>query len=82
MVQAGSITAALLFWQAEQLHLVDEQHVVILAGRAYTSAALTVWPHATTPLSGAGGLGRQLAVLAGIACTGLARSRSVSRRAG
>jgi hypothetical protein len=45
--------------------------VIVLAGRAYTTAALTVWPHATTPLAGAGGLGRQLAVLAGIAGSGL-----------
>lgn len=58
--------------QAEQLHLVDERHVIVLAGRAYATAALQVWPAAATPLAGAGGLGRQLAVLAGIARSGVA----------
>ena len=71
MGQPGSIGVGALRRQAEQLHLVDEQRVIILAGRAYTTAALAVWPAATTPLAGAGGLGRQLAVLGGIARAGL-----------
>jgi hypothetical protein len=74
MGQPGSIGAAALRRQAEQLDLVDELQVIVLAGRAYTTAALTVWPHASTPLAGAGGLGRQLAVLSRIAGTGLARA--------
>jgi aldehyde dehydrogenase (NAD+) len=36
--------------------------------------SVTVWPHATTPLAGAGGLGRQLAVLASLARGGLAHA--------
>lgn len=72
MGQPGSITADQLRRQAERLHLADERQVIALAGRAYTAAALRVWPAAATPLAGAGGLGRQLAVLAGIARTGLA----------
>jgi len=74
MGQPGSIDAATLRRQAEQLQLVDEQQVMVLAGRVYAAAALAVWPAATTPLAGAGGLGRQLAVLAGIARNGLARA--------
>jgi len=72
MGQPGSITAGELRRQAEQQHLVDAQQVIVLAGRAYTTAALAVWPAAATPLAGAGGLGRQPAVLAGIARNGLA----------
>jgi hypothetical protein len=72
MGQPGSIAASALRRQAEQLHLVDEQQVIVLAGQAYTTAALAAWPAAATPL--AGGLGRQLAVLAGIARSGLARA--------
>jgi hypothetical protein len=60
MGQPGTVSTATLREQAEQLRLVDQPHVIVLAGRAYTTAALTVWPHATTPLAGAGGLGRQL----------------------
>ena len=67
MGQPGSITPVELRRQAEQLHLVDEPQVIILGGRAYSAAALTVWPAAATPLAGAGGLGYQLALLAGIA---------------
>jgi hypothetical protein len=70
MGQPGSITPAALRRQAEQLHLVDEPRVIVLAGRAYTTAALAVWPAAATPLAGAGGLGRQLARLASIARSG------------
>lgn len=69
MGQAGSIAPAALFSQAEQLHLLDERDVIVLGGRAYTTAALTVWPAAATPLAGTGGPGRQLAVLASIAET-------------
>jgi hypothetical protein len=63
------LTAALRR-QAEQLHLVDEPRVVVLAGRAYPTAALAVWPAAATPLAGAAGLGHQLARLASITQSG------------
>jgi hypothetical protein len=74
MGQPGSITTDALRRQADQLHLVDGQDVIILAGHAYTTAALAVWPHATTPLADAGGLDSQLAALAGIARSGFARA--------
>ncbi|WP_202239906.1 hypothetical protein [Actinacidiphila reveromycinica] len=40
---------------------------VILAGRAYTDLARTVWPTAETPLAGVGGMGKQKQLLARIA---------------
>jgi hypothetical protein len=82
MGQPGSIRPAELRSQAEQLHLVEEPRVIILAGQSYSAAALSVWPAAATPLAGVGGLGYQLALLAGIAqsdataghsCVGLCR---------
>jgi hypothetical protein len=66
MGQPGSITPAALRRQAEQLRLVHEGHVILLAGSKYTAAARQVWPHASAPLAGAGGLGHQLARLARI----------------
>jgi hypothetical protein len=67
MSQPGSISPDAVRRQAEQLHLVDEPRVIVLAGRAYTTAARWVWPHACpSPLAGAGGLGHQLARLARI----------------
>lgn len=51
MGQPGSIQPAALRRQAEQLHLVDQQQVIALAGAAYTAAVRQVWPHATTPLA-------------------------------
>jgi hypothetical protein len=71
MGQAGSIGLGALRHQAGQLQLVDEPQVIVLAGSTYTAAARGVWPHATAPLAGAGGLGRQLAVLASIARHGV-----------
>jgi hypothetical protein len=67
MGQPGSITPAALRDQVEQMHLLDEPHVIVLASAAYTATAWTVWPHASAPLAGAGGLGPQRAVLVGIA---------------
>lgn len=62
MGQPGSITPAQLRDQAAALGVLDHRPVTVLAGAAYAAAALTVWPHATTPLSGLG-IGRQLAHL-------------------
>jgi len=39
MGQPGSISPAEMRRQGEQLHLVDEPRVIVLAGRAYTDAA-------------------------------------------
>jgi len=76
MGQPGSIGRAELLHQAEQLDLVDERQVIVLAGAAYTAAARQVWRHATAPLAGVGGLGRHLARLAEIRRNGtLAESR-------
>jgi hypothetical protein len=70
MGQPGSVTPDVLRRQAAQLQLVDEARVIVLAGAAYTAAARQVWPHATAPLAGVGGLGHQLARLARIARSG------------
>jgi hypothetical protein len=45
MGQTGSITPAELRRQAEQLHMVDEPRVIVLAGAAYTTTVSHVWPH-------------------------------------
>ena len=70
MRQPGSISGSALRRQAEQLHLVDDPRVMVVAGRAYTEAAREIWPHAIAPLAGVGGLGRQLARLASITHAG------------
>lgn len=51
MGQPGSISPDALPRQAEELHLADEPRVIVLAGRAYATAALAVWPTAATPLA-------------------------------
>lgn len=80
MGQPGSISRLALRRQAEQLHLVDEPRVIVLAGAAYTAAARQVWPHATAPLAGAGGLGHQVGRLARIArSAGLADDSRLGR---
>jgi hypothetical protein len=56
--------------------------VIVLAGRVYTAAARQVWPHATAPLAGTGGLGPQPARLASITQSGgLAEDLHPGRRA-
>jgi hypothetical protein len=67
MGQPGSVTPARLSEQARTLGLDDAREVVVLGGAAYTAAALTVWPHAATPLAGLGGMGYQLQALAAMA---------------
>ncbi|MEO6701716.1 MAG: DUF6884 domain-containing protein [Jatrophihabitantaceae bacterium] len=62
--QPGAITAGELARQAARLGLRHEAYVVILAGRAYTRLALTIWPAAATPLAGVGSMGNQLRWLA------------------
>lgn len=69
--QPGAVTTARLIEQARALGVTDARPVVVLAGRLYASAALTVWPHARSPLQQvAGGMGHQMAYLAGVARSG------------
>jgi len=63
MGDPGSVTPDQLRQQAQELGIVDAATVVILAGAVYTTAARTVWPHASAPLTGRG-IGRQLQRLA------------------
>lgn len=63
MGQPGSVTAEVLRRQAEDSGLHDLEHVVILAGRDYVTAARAVWPHACAPLLEAPGLGHQRSLL-------------------
>ena len=67
MGQPGSVTPARLAEQARAMGLDGAREVVALGGAAYTTAARTVWPHASTPLAGLGGMGYQLQALAAIA---------------
>jgi hypothetical protein len=60
MGQPGSVTGDELRAQARTLGLDRATEVVVLAGAAYTTAARQVWPHASAPLEGAGGMGSQL----------------------
>ncbi|MEU8950913.1 DUF6884 domain-containing protein [Streptomyces sp. NPDC048489] len=67
MGDAGSVTPDLLRAQARELGLDGATNVTILAGLAYTAPALRVWPHASTPLAGKGGMGNHMQALAAIA---------------
>ncbi|WP_413808148.1 DUF6884 domain-containing protein [Streptomyces sp. OE57] len=60
MGQPGSVTGDQLRAQARELGMDRATEVVVLAGSAYTAAARQVWPTATAPLEGAGGMGYQL----------------------
>jgi hypothetical protein len=59
MGDPGSVTPEQLRDQAQELGLLDAPTVVVLAGALYVTAARTVWPHASAPLTGRG-IGRQL----------------------
>ncbi|MFG2404237.1 DUF6884 domain-containing protein [Streptomyces brevispora] len=67
MGQAGSVTGDQLRDQARALGVDRAEDVVILAGATYTAAAREVWPEASTPLAGLGGMGYQLQWLATLA---------------
>lgn len=55
----GAVTIADVVDQAGRGGVADESEVIVLAGRDYTRIACAVWPHAVTPLAGAGGIGEQ-----------------------
>ncbi|MFF4902535.1 DUF6884 domain-containing protein [Streptomyces sp. NPDC001068] len=67
MGQLGSVAVEKLREQAQELGVDGAQEVVILAGETYTDAALLVWPEASTPLAGLGGMGYHLQYLARLA---------------
>lgn len=66
MTDPEAITAAELRAQADEQDLTDRTSVIVLAGIAYTSAALAVWPHAELPLAGSRGIGEHRQRLASI----------------
>ncbi|MFE7933395.1 DUF6884 domain-containing protein [Streptomyces sp. NPDC057456] len=71
MGQPGSITADRLQAQAQELGLDRAADVTVLAGVTYAAAALEIWPQASTPLAGLGGMGYQLRALAALAGGGV-----------
>ncbi|MEW1551337.1 DUF6884 domain-containing protein [Streptomyces tsukubensis] len=67
MGQLGSVAVEKLREQARELGVDGAREVVVLAGEKYTAAALEVWPDASTPLAGLGGMGYQRQYLAMLA---------------
>jgi len=65
--QPGAVTAQIVRAQAGALGVLDAD-VTVLAGRAYVSIILEVWPQAADVLAGTRGIGQQLARLAAISC--------------
>jgi hypothetical protein len=60
--QPGAVTAQIVRAQAGTLGILDAE-VTVLAGRAYASIILEVWPQAADMLAGTRGIGQQLARL-------------------
>ena len=60
--QPGAITPEAVACQAKKDGLLGAE-VIILAGSAYTSVALRVWPEAGRPFLGTRGIGEQLALM-------------------
>lgn len=63
--QPGAVTAQIVRAQAGALGMLDAD-VTVLAGRAYASIILEIWPQAVDVLAGTRGIGQQLARLAAI----------------
>lgn len=63
--QPGAITAQTVGVQADALGILDTK-VIVLAGRAYASIVVEVWPQAGDVLAGTRGIGQQLSRLAAI----------------
>lgn len=70
MGEPGSVTADELRAQAARLGIDRAADVTVLAGAAYTTAARSVWSHATAPLAGSRGIGVMRQRLAQLARTG------------
>ena len=62
-----SITAAELIVQAEQRGVLSLDPVVVFAGGRHVRLARAVWPHALSPLTGVGGMGKHIAYLNALA---------------
>lgn len=60
MGHPGCVTAEDVYEQAREMNLLDRP-VVALGGKAYTDVLCAVWPEASTPLAGVGGIGKQQA---------------------
>ncbi len=63
VVDEGHVSDGKLVMQAEELGVAGSPRVIILAGKAYATAARKVWPRAEWPLQGVGIIGKQLAFL-------------------
>ncbi|MFS4091679.1 DUF6884 domain-containing protein [Streptomyces sp. AF1A] len=63
---AEAVTAPVLVEQATARGIVFLDPVVALGGARHAALVRAVWPHARTPLAGAGGMGRQMARLAAL----------------
>ncbi|MFF2363867.1 DUF6884 domain-containing protein [Streptomyces sp. NPDC058122] len=61
---AGATTAQMILRQAQERGIVRLDPVVALGGGRHTALVRSVWPHARTPLAGAGSMGGQMALLA------------------
>jgi hypothetical protein len=57
---AGAVIPEHCRSQASRRGLIGEREVVGLCGADYADIVRYVWPHATFPLAGVGGIGRQL----------------------
>lgn len=60
MGQRGAVTPDVVRAQAIRLGVLDARPVIALGGVDYTGVCRAVWPGCVLPLSGVGGLGRQL----------------------
>lgn len=65
MGMPGSVQPGTLRAQAEAFR-TDAAEVIVLGGKDYAKAAITVWPHAQTPLVGLSGIGYQRGALSKI----------------
>ncbi|GHE98102.1 hypothetical protein GCM10014715_62820 [Streptomyces spiralis] len=63
---ADAITAEVLLEQATRRGIVFLDPVVALGGARHVDLVRAIWPHARTPLAGAGGMGQQMARLAAL----------------
>lgn len=61
---AGATTAQMVLRQVQERGIVRLDPVATLGGGRHTALVRSVWPHARTPLAGAGSMGGQMALLA------------------
>lgn len=58
--EKGSITLPEIMQQVREQNLLTASPVVIVAGSQYAQMAKKIWPHATSVLENAGGMGKQI----------------------